>query len=403
MLFKYQAIDSTGAKQDGTIDAISRDVAITSLQRRSLTISSIQETETEKSSVFGSNITLFESVTNRDIVLLSRQIATLFEAQVSALRVFRLLASESEKPLLGRVLTEVGDDLQSGSPISKALSKHPKVFTPFYVNMVKSGEESGKLDQTFMYLADYLDRSYEVTSKAKNALIYPAFVIATFFVVMILMMTMVIPRISSILTDAGQKIPLYTQVVINISNFFVDYGVFLLILAVVGGVLLFRYAKTPQGRASFSSFELAIPYVGDLYKKLYLSRIADNLATMLGSGISVVQAVDVTSNVVGNAVYADILQEVSVAVKGGGSVSGALEKRAEVPGIMVAMMRVGEETGELGSILKTLAKFYQREVSTSVDTLVGLIEPIMIVTLGLGVGILLASVLVPIYNLSAAI
>ncbi|MBP9832491.1 MAG: type II secretion system F family protein, partial [Candidatus Pacebacteria bacterium] len=305
--------------------------------------------------------------------------------------------------LLGRVLTEVGDDLQSGSPISKALSKHPKVFSAFYVNMVKAGEESGKLDETFLYLADYLDRSYEVMSKAKNALIYPAFVIATFFVVMILMMTMVIPRISSILIDAGQAIPVYTQVVISISNFFVNYGVFLLILLIVGSVFLFRYANTPQGRASFSSFELAIPYVGDLYKKLYLSRIADNLATMLGSGISVVQAVDVTANVVGNAVYADILQEVATSVKGGGSVSGALEKRKEVPGIMVAMMRVGEETGELGSILKTLAKFYQREVSTSVDTLVGLIEPIMIVTLGLGVGILLASVLVPIYNLSAAI
>jgi len=402
MLFKYQAIDASGAKQEGSIDAISRDVAIASLQRRSLTISAIEESDPEKKSLLG-GITLFESVTNRDIVLLSRQIATLFEAQVSALRVFRLLASESEKPLLGRVLTEVGDDLQSGSPISKALSKHPKVFSAFYVNMVKAGEESGKLDETFLYLADYLDRSYEVMSKAKNALIYPAFVIATFFVVMILMMTMVIPRISSILIDAGQAIPVYTQVVISISNFFVNYGVFLLILLIVGGVFLFRYAGTPQGRASFSSFELAIPYVGDLYKKLYLSRIADNLATMLGSGISVVQAVDVTANVVGNAVYADILQEVATSVKGGGSVSGALEKRKEVPGIMVAMMRVGEETGELGSILKTLAKFYQREVSTSVDTLVGLIEPIMIVTLGLGVGILLASVLVPIYNLSAAI
>ncbi|MBP6946369.1 MAG: type II secretion system F family protein [Candidatus Pacebacteria bacterium] len=402
MLFKYQAIDASGAKQEGSIDAISRDVAIASLQRRSLTISAIEESDPEKKSLLG-GITLFESVTNRDIVLLSRQIATLFEAQVSALRVFRLLASESEKPLLGRVLTEVGDDLQSGSPISKALSKHPKVFSAFYVNMVKAGEESGKLDETFLYLADYLDRSYEVMSKAKNALIYPAFVIATFFVVMILMMTMVIPRISSILIDAGQAIPVYTQVVISISNFFVNYGVFLLILLIVGSVFLFRYANTPQGRASFSSFELAIPYVGDLYKKLYLSRIADNLATMLGSGISVVQAVDVTANVVGNAVYADILQEVATSVKGGGSVSGALEKRKEVPGIMVAMMRVGEETGELGSILKTLAKFYQREVSTSVDTLVGLIEPIMIVTLGLGVGILLASVLVPIYNLSAAI
>lgn len=403
MLFTYKAIDKNGSKQEGTIDAVSRDVAISSLQRRELSITSIEEAPEDGKSLLGKNITFFDGVTNRDVVLLSRQISTLFEAQVSALRVFRLLATEAEKPFLGRVLTEVGDDLQSGSPISKSLQKHPKVFSSFYVNMVKAGEESGKLDETFAYLADYLDRSYEVANKAKNALVYPAFVIATFVVVMILMMTMVIPRISSILTDAGQEIPIYTQIVIAISNFFVNYGVFLLIVLIVGGVFLARYMRTPEGKAAFGSLEISVPYVGDLYKKLYLSRIADNLATMLGSGISVVQATEVTAAVVGNSVYAEILSNVAVAVKGGGTVSAALEKRKEVPGIMVAMIRIGEETGELGSILKTLARFYQREVTTSVDTLVSLIEPIMIVTLGLGVGVILASVLVPIYNLSSAI
>lgn len=403
MLFKYTAIDQNGAKQDGTIDAVSRDVAISSLQRRGLSLTTIEEADLAGTSVLNKGITLFDTVTNREIVLLSRQIATLFEAQVSALRVFRLLAAESEKPMLARVLTEVGDDLQSGSPISKSLSKHPKVFSDFYVNMVKAGEESGKLDETFSYLADYLDRNYEVASKAKNALVYPAFVIATFVVVMVLMMTMVIPRISSILTDAGQKIPIYTQVVIAISNFFVNYGIFLLVVLVVGGIFLVRYINTPRGKAMYDALQLSVPYVGDLYKKLYLSRISDNLATMLGSGISVVQATEVTATVVGSAVYADILNEVNVAVKGGGSVSGAMEKHEEIPGIMTAMIKVGEETGELGSILKTLARFYQREVTTSVDTLVSLIEPIMIVTLGLGVGIILASVLVPIYNLSSAV
>ncbi len=402
MLFNYSAVDQNGTKQDGTIDAVSRDVAISSLQARGLVIASIGEAEKEKG-VFSSNLVLFESVSNKDVVLLSRQISTLFEAQVSALRVFRLLASEAEKPLLQRVLTEVADDLQAGSPISRALSKHPKVFTPFYVNMVRAGEESGKLDATFLYLADYLDRSYEVVTKARNALIYPAFVIATFIIVMILMMTMVIPRISTILIDAGQPIPVYTQVVISLSNFFVNYGVFLLILAVVGGFFLYRYTKTPRGRMALGQFQLIIPYVGDLYRKLYLSRIADNLSTMLTSGISVVQATEITASVVDNAVYEEILQEVSTSVKAGGSVSSAIQGHPEIPGIMTAMIRVGEETGELGNILKTLAKFYQREVSNAVDTLVDLIEPIMIVSLGLGVGILLASVLIPIYNISSAI
>lgn len=402
MIFKYQAIDQNGAKQEGTIEAVSRDVAITSLQRRGLTVSSVEQVE-ETQGLLSSNLTLFESVTNRDVVLLSRQISTLFEAQVSALRIFRLLAAEAEKPMMQRVLTEVADDLQAGTTISKALSKHEKVFTPFYVNMVRAGEEAGKLDETFIYLADYLDRTYAVLSKARNALIYPAFVIGTFFVVMILMMTLVIPKISQILIDAGQDIPLYTKVVISISNFFVSYGAFLLILAVVGGFFLFRYVQTADGKAAWDRLMLTVPFVGDLYKKLYLGRIADNLSTMLSSGISMVQATEITASVVGNAVYEEIFMDVSRSVKGGGTVSGAVANRPEIPGIMSAMIKVGEETGELGNILKTLSKFYQREVMNAVDTLVDLIEPFMIVVLGLGVGILLASVLIPIYNISAAI
>jgi len=371
--------------------------------RRGLSITTIEEVSENRGILGGASLTIFESVSNRDVVLLSRQIATLFEAQVSALRVFRLLATESEKPLLRRILTEVADDLQAGTTISKALEKHPKAFSTFYVNMVRAGEESGKLDQTFLYLADYLDRSYEVISKAQNALIYPAFVIATFVVVMILMMTMVIPRIATILTDAGQEVPIYTKVVISISAFFVDYGLFLLALLVVGGFFLFRYIQTENGKGAFDRLQLAIPYVGELYKKLFLSRISDTLSTMLTSGISVVQATEISASVVGNAVYRDILMNVSTTVKGGGSMSEAFANYREIPGIVTAMIKVGEETGELGQILKTLSRFYQREVSNAVDTLVDLIEPFMIVVLGLGVGILLASVLIPIYNISSAI
>ena len=402
MLFEYEAIDQGGQKQTGSIDAISRDVAITSLQRRGLSVSQVEEVSQEGKE-FSLSMRLFESVATKDIVLLSREIATLFEAQVSALRIFRLLASESEKPLLRTTLTAVADDIQAGAPISKALSKHPKVFSAFYTNMVRAGEEAGKLDETFLYLADYLDRSYEVISKARNALIYPAFVIVTFVVVMILMMTFVIPNISQILIDSGQEIPVYTRAVIGLSSFFLNYGVFLLILLIVGGFFLFRYTRTPSGREAFDRFVLAIPYVGDLFKKLYLARIADNMATMLVSGIAVVQAAEITASVVGSAVYENILADVAANVKGGGAVSTSLENHPEIPGIMTAMIKVGEETGELGSILKTLAKFYNREVTNSVDTLVDLIEPIMIVLLGLGVGVLLASVLIPIYNVSSAI
>lgn len=401
MLFSYKALDTDGHEREGTVDALSMDVAVSTLQRRGLVVSSIEPAA--KKSILSMDLALFNTVSNKEVVILSRQVATLFEAQVSALRIFRLLASEVDNKYLADVMTQVADDLQGGSPISKALARHPKVFSPFYVNMVRSGEEAGKLSDTFGYLADYLDRSYEVASKAQNALIYPAFVVVTFIVVMSLMLTLVIPNVSKILIDSGQEIPLYTKVVLALSNLLVDYGAFVLIALVIGGVFAYRAAQRPEGRLAFDQLKLSVPYIGDLYEKLYLSRIADNFATMLVSGVPVVEAVEITASVVGSATYELILKQVGEDVKGGLSISDALSKHREIPGIMIAMIKVGEETGELGNILNTLAKFYRREVSTTVDTLVDLIEPLMIVFLGLGVGILLAAVLIPIYNLAGSI
>lgn len=401
MLFSYRALDKDGHEKEGTIEALSMDVAVSTLQRRSLIVSSIEPIG--KKSLLEVDIGAFKRVSNKDVVILSRQIATLFEAQVSALRIFRLLAAEVDNKYLAEIMTAVADDLQGGSPISKALARHPKAFSSFYVNMVRAGEESGKLSETFGYLADYLDRTYEVVNKAQNALIYPAFVIVVFVVVMALMLTLVIPRISAILVESGQEIPFYTKAVIGLSDFLVDYGLFFLLGLIVAGFFAFRHSKTVSGGLLFDRMKLNIPYLGDLYQKLYLSRISDNFSTMLVSGVAVVEAIDITANVVGSPVYAQVLKEVSEEVKGGSSISEALGKHDEIPGIMSAMIRVGEETGELGSILATLAKFYQREVTTAVDTLVDLIEPLMIVMLGLGVGTLLASVMVPIYNLAGAI
>jgi type IV pilus assembly protein PilC len=400
MLFIYKAVENSGLEREGTIDALNSEIAITSLQRRGLVVTSISEAD--KKSLLDTNISLFQGISNRDIVVLSRQISTLFEAQVSALRVFRLLSGEVENKQLGKILAEVSDDIQGGSSMSKAMEKHKTAFSAFYVSMVRAGEESGKLTQSFLYLADYLDRNYEVSSKAKNALIYPAFIISTFIIVMILMLTMVIPRISAILTESGQAIPFYTQVVVGFSNFLVNYGVFLVPLIILVGYFLFRFSKTDQGQISFSSLKLQIPYVGDLYKKLYLSRMADNFSTMLDSGIPIVRVMEVTADVVDNRIYQDILREAADKVTAGSTLSQALGNRPEIPGIMIAMIKVGEESGEMGAILKTLAKFYSREVVNAVDTLVDLIEPVMIVLLGLGVGMLLASVLIPIYNLSSS-
>src|ERR1035437_6167523 len=401
MLYKYTAISQSGEKSEATIEAISADVAISALQKRGLIIAQISGVDEKKFSIFG-DITFFNHVSSKEIVILSRQMATLFQAQVSALRIFRLLANQAENKLLQKYLFDIVDDLQGGSSISNALSRHPDAFSDFYVNMVKAGEESGKLDKTFGYLADYMDRSYGVVSKAKSALIYPAFVIATFIGVMVIMMTFIIPQISGMLTDSGAPMPITTQVVIDISNIFVHYGFYMLIGLVILGFIVWKYIKTEEGAFNLDKLLISIPYIGNLYRKLYLSRIADNLNTMIISGIPILRALEITSAVVDNRVFKNILDQTVKEVKGGNSLSNAFGSFSDIPSIMTQMIKVGEETGELGNILKTLANFYDREVTTAVDTLVGMIEPVMIVGLGLGVGILMSAVLLPIYNAAGA-
>lgn len=396
-VFTYRAVDSDGSERQGTIDAVNIDIAIAGLQRRGLVISSI---DPEKK-VNSFNFQLFETIRNDDIVILSRQITTLFEAQVSALRAFQLLAGEARTPLLGAKLSAVASDIQSGATISTALSRHPAVFSSFYVSMVRAGEESGKLDEVFSFLADYLDRNYEITQKAKNALVYPIFVLVTFSVVMGLMMTLVIPKLAEMLNEAGQDIPVYTRIVVGISTFLTHYILLFGLLLIVGGIVLYRFLSTERGRELFSRARLQMPAVGDIYRKLFLSRIADNLSTMLKSGVQVLRGLEITSEVVGDPVYEKLLREVALDVKGGLPVSEAMRKHPEIPGIVDVMMKIGEETGNMSKVLETMARYYRREVNNAVDTLVGLIEPLMIVVLALGVGLLLAAVLIPIYSVAA--
>ncbi|MDP3875158.1 MAG: type II secretion system F family protein [bacterium] len=397
MLFNYKALENSGKLMSGSIEAISLDVAVGSLQRRGLTISKIEPAEKES---WLSKIRFGSDVSHKDVVILSRQMAILFEAQVSALKIFTLLSSELENNSLKKNLTQVADDLQAGSSISKALAKHPAIFSDFYVNMVRSGEETGKLNETFNHLADYLDRNYEVVSKAQNALIYPAFVITVFAAVMVLMFTVIIPKISLIIIESGQAVPFYSRIVFAVSDFLISYGVIMLVALVIFGFFIVRYTRTAEGRSALARFKLTVPYAGSLYKKLYLSIISDNMSTMVLSGIPMVKVIEVTAAVVGNEVYKQILGESLLAVEGGSSFSQSLSQYEEIPSMLVQMIRIGEESGELGSILGTMAHFYQREVMNAVDTLVSLIEPVMIVLLGLGVGVLLASVLIPIYDVA---
>lgn len=404
MQFKYKARTGEGEGAEGVIEAASLDLAVASLQRRNFLVISIEPTEVVGGSAW--DITkwfgIFERVPVKDVVILTRQLSTLFEAKVPIVESLKIIIGETENKLLKKHMSDLLDEIQGGMAMSHAMARHTAVFSRFYVAMVRSGEESGKLEKIFTFLADYLERSFELTRKARNALIYPAFVLSAFIAVMALMLVFVIPNLADILLEAGQEIPIYTRIVIGFSEFIRSFGLVLLLFAAALAVFLERYARTENGKLYFARLLISVPLIGGLYKKIYLSRISDNLHTLLSGGITVVRALEITSEVVGNEVYRRILMDSVEMVKGGSMISDAFSKYEDIPPLLSQMVRIGEETGKLDYILSSISNFHRREVDNLIDNLVNLIEPVLIVALGLGVGVLVAAVLIPIYNISTA-
>ena len=401
MLFNYKIITKEGVEKKGQIEAANMNLAVANLQRREYVVVSV--TPDDDSNFLTNLFPFLGNVPMKDIVLMSKQASTLFEAQVSAVKTFELLGQNAESEGIQKALAQVTEDIRGGTSISGAMAKQPRVFSNFYVNMVKAGEESGNLTETFTFLSEYLERSYALSSKTKNALVYPSFIIFTFVTVMLLMLTKVIPQMATIIEESGQEIPYYTKIVLSLSDFFVNFGMFFLIALVIAGFGIWRALKTESGAEKFDQLKIMMPGFGKLFRKTYLARISDNINTMLSSGIPVVRTLEITADVVGNKVFEKILLDTVDEVKGGNSISSAFAKHEEIPAIMVQMIKVGEETGSVGKILKTLANFYNKEVINTVDTLIGMIEPMMIVLLGVGVGGLLMAVMVPIYNVAGGV
>lgn len=397
-IFIYKARTKEGEIRSGVIETSSKDSAVEILQRRNLLVISVEEKEI--SPIFG--LQIGGGVRQKDIVIFSRQLATLFEAEIPVLEALRTLTGETTRPALKKIVAQIHNDVSGGMVLSGALAKHPKVFSPFYINLVRAGEEAGKLHEVFSYLADYLERSYYLTSKAKNSLIYPAFVLTAFVAVIIVMLVVVMPRLISVFEEVGQPIPFYTQVVMALSTFLRKRGLLLVILLVGGVFVLWRWSLTRKGRLFLHKFQLKIPIVGELYRKLYMARLTDNLQTMITAGIPILRALDITGGVVGNEVYKKSIEDAIESVKGGNTISSAFEKNPEIPVLVTQMIKIGEVSGRLEFILKSIAKFYTKEVNSMVENLVSLIEPVLIVFLGIGVGFLVASVLVPLYNLVGA-
>ncbi len=405
MLFHYKGYKGDGTEQIGEMEGQNHDDAIRLLQEKGIVITEIEEivpkdAEQQVQLFKMPEIELFQQkIKPKDIVIFSRQISTLFEAGVSALKAFLLLAQENPNKTLARRLTSVADDIQTGLSLSEAMAKHGDLFSTFYISMVKAGEESGKLNESFSYLADSLDRDYELREKTKKALTYPIFVIAVFVLILMGMFSFVIPKMASLFEDKD-KLPTVTKVMLAISDF-VRGNIIGIIVVGVGGLWAFLWwSKTPTGKYMIDKASTRMPAIKDLVQKIFLARLSDNMNTMLTSGVPIVRSIEITADVVGNVIYHDLLFRVSEKVQNGMTFSQALGEEEDVPRILTQMSAIGEETGELGYILKNLASFYKREVDGAIDSTIGLIEPVMIVSMGLMVSVLVMSIMLPIFSLA---
>ncbi len=398
MQFNYKIKTQNGEILEGKIEAPEENTAVNTLQGKGYLILSIEQLEGDILSIDINKY--FQRPTNKDVVIFTRQLSTLIDADMPLAEGLRTLARQFEKPTLKKTISEISDAVEAGSALSNALAAHPKLFSSFYVKLVQSGEVSGKLHEALLYLADHLERSQEINSKIKGALAYPAFVVFALIVVSGIMVVYVLPQLLGIFKDVGlQSLPLTTRILIWVTNFVNNYFYYLSTF-IFGSIFLgWRYLKTTGGKARFDSIKINMPILGTVVRNLYLARISESLSTLIKSGIPILDVIHITSDLVGNANYQRILIDAEENVRGGGSMSDVFGKYKEIPPLMTSMVAIGEKTGKLDFMLGHISKFYKSESDNTIDNIATLIEPILVLVLGVAVAVLVSSILLPIYNM----
>ena len=400
MKFNYLARDQKGEIQTGTIEAVNYSVALETLQERGFIVTRLKNAQ--EVSLFVKDIKFFDRIKRKDIFVFFRQLAILVDADVPLVQSLKILGRQIENRPLKEIVNAIAANIDGGMSLSKALGKNPKVFSSFSISLIKSGEVSGQLQKTLNYLADHLEKEYYLISKVRGAMTYPAFILCVFVIVGALVMVMVIPNLTSILVEAEQELPWSTKVVIATSNFVRGSGWIVLIFFVIAGIATARWKRTKKGKFYWDAFKLKTPIFGKIFQEVYLARFSENLSALIMGGVSIIQSLNISGQVVGNSVFQQIIFQARDEVKMGKSISLVLEKHKEFPPLFCQMIKTGEKTGKLDIILDKLSSFYSREVDNIVNNLSQIIEPLLIIMLGAGVSILVFSVFIPIYNLAGA-
>lgn len=417
MEFSYKATNKEGKTVSGNAEAASKQALLATLHKQGLHPLLIERSKGKSplGKLFGPS----KKVKQSDLVIFTRQLSTMISAGVPLTRSLGALQGDTESPYMREVLGGVSKDVEGGIPLGDAFSKYPRVFSDVYVNMVKAGEEGGILDDILKRLATQVEQDASMRKKIKSAMMYPIVILTVTIVAFFGVMLFIVPKLGGILTSLGgpnAKLPIYTQVLLSFSNFCskptllkhlpipiiskLPNLILILIVVAIGVVYLIRYIRTDAGKFKFHGLLLRLPVIKTIVLKIAIARFSRTFASLMAAGVSVLDALDVTGAAIGNKVIEAELQAAAKEVKNGKQLSEPLSQSKHFPPIVAQMLLVGEETGQIDTVLVKIADFYEEEVSVLIDGLAAVIEPIMIIFLGAGVGLIAASVMGPIANLS---
>jgi len=397
-IFKYKALNEEQKTVSGLVDAASEELAIDTLRDKNLSIISLIQESADSGGKFSF---ILDRVKPKDLVTFSRQLSVLISANVALVQALKILVDQTENVKFKMILSEITDEIDEGSQFSAALLKRPDVFSSFFTNVVKSGETSGKLDEVLNYLADELEKDYDMQGKIKGAMIYPAFVMVLMLGVGVVMMVFVVPQLVEVLEQSGVALPLPTRILIALSDFMVAYW-WLLLGGLIGLFVGYRWAKrNPKFKRVMDTVILRMPVFGPLFQNIYLVRFTRSLQTLIIGGVNISKALGIVAEVVSNSVYSDLILQSKHEVEDGNSISSAFKDNKNVPRIVPQMMNVGEKTGKLDEVLRRITDFYSREINNTVANLMVLMEPAIMVMMGIGVGIMVAAIILPMYQMAS--
>jgi type IV pilus assembly protein PilC len=397
-MFEYTARNTTGQIQKGQLDVATKDDVSAYLRKNRLILVSVREAPKQISLSMGG-----PRIKTRDIVIFTRQFATMINAGLPLVQSLNILATQTENKALREVTKSVVYDVEAGNTLADALSNHPKAFSDLYVNMVAAGEAGGILDTILLRLAAFLEKNDALIRKVKGAMIYPGVIITVAGGAIAILLIFVIPTFQNMFAGAGLELPLPTRIVIAMSQFLIGYW-WAMLLAIGAAIFAIRsYYGTPGGRRQIDGALLRSPVLGDVLRKSAVSRFTRTLGTLVSSGVSILEGLEITAKTAGNTIIHDAVMESRNSIAGGETIAAPLEKSKVFPPMVISMIAVGEQTGGLDEMLSKIADFYDEEVDVAVSALLSLMEPAMIVILGVIVGGMVIAMYLPIFDMMNAV